>query len=237
LRLAAEANEAAEPVPVELPPAPFTLSEAESKVVLRAADVSTTIDRLFRPGEPMDVTGLSAPFVLKIVSRDIPHKTEVGGVRVNVGAAEVQRAAADLLKQVRSKIPGARIEGVLVSEMVVDGFELLLGTVCDAAFGPVVVLGMGGIYAEALGDRTCRLAPVNRDDAHAMIAELGCSSILHGMRGQPPFDLEALARMIVNVSRLAWAKREAIGEIDVNPVFVRAQGRGAVAADALIVSA
>jgi acetyltransferase len=105
----------------------------------------------------------------------------------------------------------------------------------DPSFGPVVVLGMGGIYAEALRERTCRLAPVDADEARAMVAELGCASVLRGVRGQPPFDVEALVSMIVAVSRLAWAQRETLSEIDVNPVFVRPQGRGAVAADALLI--
>ena len=236
-RIAAESPSVDQALKVTLPPAPFMLSEQDSKAVLRSVGVSTTVDRFFRVDQTVNVAGMRSPFVVKAVSRDIPHKTEVGAVRLGVELAEVQGVALEMLNAVRAKVPAAMIDGVLVSEMVKKGFELLLGTVRDPAFGPIVVLGMGGIYAEAFADRTCRLAPMDLEEAHEMIAELKCASILCGLRGQPALDVSALARLIVIVSRLAWDKRQVLSEIDINPIIVRADGEGALAADALMIGA
>lgn len=222
-------------VEVELPAQPFTLSERESKAVLHAAGITISADRFSSTAEGIDVTGLSGPVVVKLVSRAIQHKTEIGAVRTGVAPSSASAVAAEMLAHVRSHAPETMIDGVLVCEQVQGGFEMLLGCVRDPAFGPVVVLGIGGIYAEALNDRTCRLAPVGIEAAHRMIGELACASVLRGARGQRAFDVDALARTIVAVSQLAWAKRDVIGEIDVNPLFVMPQGRGVIAADALIV--
>lgn len=227
---------AQQPLPqVSLPPAPFVLSEHASKAALRSIGVSTTHDRYFAVNDAIDAGGMTPPLVVKIVSRDILHKTELGAVRLGVGVEDAPGVAADMLDAVRAHAPDATIDGVLVCETVSNGFELLLGSVHDPAFGPVVVLGSGGVYAEALSDRTCRLAPASLDEAHRMIGELRCAPILRGVRAQRPFDIEALARMIVTVSQLAWAQRDVLGEIDINPVFVLPQGQGALAADALMI--
>src|SRR5262249_56528513 len=129
--------------------------------------------------------------------------------------------------------PRAAIEGVLVSEMVVGGYELIAGAVNDSVFGPVVVLGAGGIHAEATKDRTCRIAPFGPETAMEMVGELRYSAVLRGWRGRPPADIGALAEALARLSAFAWEYRAAVAEVDINPLIVTAQG--AIAADALIV--
>jgi acetyltransferase len=128
------------------------------------------------------------------------------------------------------------LQGVLVSEMVVDGFEMLVGVVDEPAIGPVIVLGQGGVFAEAMNDSTCRVAPIDAAQARSMIDDLRCAPILRGTRGLPALDIDALVDVLVRVSAFAWAQRGVLAELDINPLFVRPAGRGAVAADALLVA-
>ena len=144
-------------------------------------------------------------------------------------------AARDVLRNVRNSVPTAAVSGVLVSEMVTDGLETIVGVVNDTVFGPVVVFGLGGILAETLRDTTHRIAPFGIDVGREMVGELRASSILSGVRGQVPRDVDALARMLVCVSEFAWLTRARLVEMDLNPVLVRPRGLGVVAADALIV--
>jgi acetyltransferase len=177
---------------------------------------------------------LTPPLVVKIASPDIPHKTEVDGVRLNIQTREeLARAIDEVLLNARRGAPNARIDGVIVSEMVTGGFELLAGAVNDLVFGPVVVVGVGGIYAEVFEDTTCRLAPFDEQTAREMIDELQCRRILADARGKPRLDIDSVANTLVALSRFAWEQREDIAQIDVNPLF--ALPVGAVAADALIV--
>jgi acyl-CoA synthetase (NDP forming) len=131
-------------------------------------------------------------------------------------------------------MPGARIEGVLVSEMV-QGVETLIGVINDESFGPVVALGLGGVLTEVLKDVTYRVAPFDLETAREMIAELRGAALLDGYRGKPAVDKEALAATLVAVSQMATALAPRLKEMDINPVFVRAPGRGVAAADALVV--
>jgi acyl-CoA synthetase (NDP forming) len=119
--------------------------------------------------------------------------------------------------------------------MVPDGLETIIGVVNDPAFGPVVAFGLGGIFAETLRDTTYRIAPFDIETAREMIQELRGAALFGGVRGQRPRDVEALAQELARVSELAWVLRERLAEMDVNPVLVRPQGMGVVAADALIV--
>jgi acetate---CoA ligase (ADP-forming) len=177
---------------------------------------------------------LRPPLVVKIVSPDILHKTEIGGVKSNVRTqAELVAAVQDVLENARSLAPQARVEGVLVSEMIAEGFELLAGTVNDVVFGPVVVVGAGGTHAETLRDTACRLAPIDEATARDMIDELDCRPILGGTRGKPALDVDAVAHVLAALSRFAWQNRETIAEVDINPLF--ALPNSAVAADAVIV--
>ncbi|MBI1991204.1 MAG: acetate--CoA ligase family protein, partial [Betaproteobacteria bacterium] len=163
-------------------------------------------------------------------------KTEVGGVRVGVAdMPSVQTAVKDVLAAVQRAVPHARIEGVMVSEMLTDGVEALIGVVNDPVFGPVVAFGLGGILTEILKDVAYRVAPFDRHTALGMVSELRGRAIFEGVRGKPALDTDAVADTLVAVSHLAWLGKDRIVEIDVNPLIVRPRGLGAVAADALIV--
>ena len=209
------------------------LSERDSKAILAAAGIPVTADLMVNGVEADVFDKLTAPLVVKIVSGDIPHKTEIGGVKVGIRTrGELKTAIDEVLANARTHAPRARVEGVLVSEMVCGGFELIAGVVNDAVFGPVVVVGAGGIYAELLRDSACRLAPFDGQTAREMLDELRCRPILDGVRGGKPLDVEAAANALAALSRFAWESREEVREIDVNPLFARPQG--VVAADALI---
>jgi len=210
------------------------LSEIQSKAILANAGVAVTRDEVVAGAGTPIFEKMTAPLVVKIVSQDIPHKTEIGGVKLGVRTREeLDGAIQEVLANARTHAPEARIEGVLVSEMVRGGFELIAGVVNDEVFGPVVVVGAGGIYTEILKDSSCRIAPFNEETAREMLDELQCRKILDGARGGAALDAGAVARTLTALSAFAWANRDTVQEVDVNPLFVLA--KGAIAADALIV--
>ena len=175
--------------------------------------------------------------MLKIASPDILHKTEAGGVLLGLHAPEQVRAGFErILANARAYDPAARLEGVLVQEMVPPGaVEVIVGSSVDPEFGPVVVFGMGGVLVELIKDAALRLAPVTAAEAAAMVAETRGAALLAGFRGAPPADLDALADAIVRLSHLACDLRDEIVAVDVNPLMVLPAGQGVVAADALVV--
>jgi acetyltransferase len=219
-----------------LPPGAVTLSEVESKAVLKAFGIPMTKEILVPVGADAAAAarGLKGPFAVKIVSRDIAHKTEAGGVRLGVAASDLAGAAAAVIESGKRYKPGARIDGVLVCEMA-RGLEALIGVVNDAGFGPTVAVGLGGVLTEVLRDVTFRVAPFDLETARDMIAELRAARLFDGYRGKPAADREALAATLVEVSRMAAALGPRLKEMDINPVFVGGEGQGVVAADALIV--
>jgi acetyltransferase len=172
---------------------------------------------------------------VKLASPDIPHKTEADAVRLNVRTLDELKAAAQtVVENGKRHTPGARIDGVSVQEMA-SGVELILGAVNDPHFGPYVMVGLGGVLTEVLHDVSHRFAPVTAEDARDMLSELKGAKILDGYRGAPPADVDAIVDALVRLSWLIHDHQDRIAEIDVNPLFVRAQGKGAVAADALVV--
>ena len=178
----------------------------------------------------------SRAWVAKIASPDIPHKSDIGGVRLNLrGAEAVGQASDEVLAAARRACPEARIDGVLLSPMEEQGVECIVGVQRDPAFGPVVMLGLGGVLVEVLKDVSFRSAPLNRDMAMDMINELRGRAILDGVRGQPPADIGALADLLVKVSHFAVAAGDSLESLDINPVRVRAGGQGVVALDALVI--
>jgi len=214
-----------------------TLSEVDSKRLVAAAGVSVTVDALL-PLEAVasDCAQLRFPVALKIVSPDIAHKTDVGGVRLNIeDAEELARVAAEMVARVRSAKPQARLTGLLASSMVTGGVETLVGVVNDAAFGPVLAFGLGGIYTEVLRDVAYRVAPFDVDEARSMIGELRARALFEGMRGGVALDVDALAHALARISMLAWQTRDSVAEMDINPLLVLPHGQGVVAADALVV--
>jgi acetyltransferase len=209
------------------------LSETESKRILEHIGIPVTRDVLIRRGEEVRLSGLIAPFAVKVVSPDIPHKTEIGGVKLGIAADDIHDAIDEVLSNAHRAAPEAQLDGAIVSEMVRGGFELLAGAVNDPAFGPVVVIGAGGIEAEVRGDTACRLAPFGEETAREMVDALRCRRLMDGVRGRPALDVAAVARCLALLSQFAWRNRHAIAEVDINPLIVLP--RGVVAADALIV--
>ncbi len=181
---------------------------------------------------------LGAACVLKVVSPDITHKSDVGGVKLNVQGDDALRSAyADILAAVRQHRPDARIDGVLVAPMAPKGVECIAGVHCDPVFGPVVMFGLGGVFVEVLKDVSFRLAPFGRDDALAMIREIKGYALLQGARGAPPCDIGALAEALAALSRFAHARRADFSSVEINPLLALPEGQGVVALDAVVIRA
>lgn len=174
------------------------------------------------------------PVVLKVSSPDIIHKTDVGGVVLDIGnTEELREEYKKMLKNVKKKKPRAKIDGVIVQEMVPkDSREMIVGAKKDPQFGPVVMFGLGGVWVEALKDVSFRLAPLDRNDAKEMIKEIRGYRILEGFRGQKPVNFKLLENVLMNVSKLIW-KNKRIQELDINPLFINE--KKAIAVDARIV--
>ncbi|MGO4304486.1 acetate--CoA ligase family protein [Cupriavidus sp. RAF12] len=230
-RAAMTRNDVAEsPAPVTWPsalPTQGDLSEFEAAAVFAELGVPIAPMALVR-----DVTGEGAlqhavpyPVVAKICSRDILHKTEIGGVEVGVrDNEELARAAARLLENARQAAPAARVDGILVQRMESRLLELMLGYRNDPLVGPMVMLSAGGITAELHRDVSLWPAPVSLAEAHDMIGEVRSTQLIRGFRGLPRGDVDALARAIVGFSRLAVMQGADVAEAEINPLFVRAEG-------------
>lgn len=179
--------------------------------------------------------GIGYPVTLKIQSADISHKTEARAVALGIEDDEkLARAYDAVVANALAYKPDAKIDGVLVQEMVTGGIEAIAGIVNDPLFGPAVMFGLGGVFAEVLNDVAFRLAPVTPSAAREMIADIKGHAVLAGARGRPPADVDALADVLVKLSALALDLEEHVAELDINPLFVMEQGRGVKAADALI---
>ncbi|MEM0377890.1 MAG: acetate--CoA ligase family protein [Thermosphaera sp.] len=173
------------------------------------------------------------PIALKIVSPDISHKSDVGGVRLGLKTPEeVAKAVDEMFRTVRSRAPNARLVGVLMYNMAPQGLEVIIGGVRDGIFGPVVMFGLGGIFVEVLKDVSFRVSPVKMEDALEMLREIKSYKILDGYRGQPPVNKDAIADMIIKTSRLLEDNEE-VESIDLNPVM--AYPDSAIAVDARII--
>jgi len=204
---------------------------ADAGIPVLAERLVTTADAAARAASE-----IGYPVVLKIASPDLPHKTEVGGVAIGLRSeAEVRQAHAAMLASVGAKAPGAVIDGVIVAPMVQGLSELILGNRVDPVFGPVVMVGLGGIFAEIVQDTAVQMTPVSETQATAMLKSLKAFAVLDGARGRRRTDLVAAARAIAALSRFAVAHADTVSEIDINPLLLKAEGEGAVALDALLV--
>ena len=164
------------------------------------------------------------PVVLKVVSPDVIHKFDVGGVVLNLkGPEEVRKAFYQILENVRRNMPNAKVLGVTVQEMAPPSTEVIVGAIRDPQFGPALMFGMGGIFVEVLKDVTFRIAPITIEEAKEMIAEIRAYPLLKGYRGMPPADIEAIAQILVNTSHLMMENPE-ISELDLNPIIVYENG-------------
>lgn len=214
------------------------LSEHESKRFLAAWGIPVTEERLAATEDEAVRAAFSIgmPVAMKIDSPDIPHKTEAGGVRLDLhNEADVRLAWREIMANAKAYRPDARLDGVSVQEMAGRGVEILLGVKNDDLLGPAVLVGLGGIYTEVFRDCALRMAPVARDEALEMIESLKGAKLLHGARGMPEADVDALADALVRLSQLAWQQREYIRELDINPLMVLERGKGVKAVDALVV--
>ena len=214
------------------------LTEIQSKALLAHYELPVTRETLARtPDEAVAQARKSGGSVaLKIQSPDIPHKTEANAIRLNVrGDDAVRRACEEVLAAARDYKPGARIEGVLVQEMVADGVEVLVGVSRDPTFGPALTVGLGGIYVEVLKDLAFRLPPIDHTESLEMLQELRAYPVLAGARGRQAADIEALASCIERISWLAVDLKDLVAELDINPLRVLPQGQGVRVVDALVV--
>jgi acyl-CoA synthetase (NDP forming) len=215
-----------------------TLSEFDSKSLLREAGIAVPDEALVTARDELDaaVERAGFPLVMKIQSRDIPHKSEVGGVRVNITTkGEAFMVHGALLDNARKHRPDAAIQDVLVGPMAKKGIEIIVGTLTDKTFGPMIMVGLGGITTELFRDVIYRPAPVSAEEASAMLHGLKAAPLLNGFRGAAKADVAALSQLISEVSVLAAQHAKDISEIEINPVLVHAEGQGVTIVDALVV--
>jgi acetate---CoA ligase (ADP-forming) len=213
------------------------LMESESRALLTAYGIPVLTSELAATAEEAAAAAerIGFPAVLKIASPEILHKTDAGGVALNLkGAQAVREAFLAITSRARQGFPGADIRGVQVQQMVLGGQETIVGATRDPQFGHLLMFGLGGIFVEVLGDVTFRVAPVSRVDAMEMIRETRAFRLLQGVRGQPASDTDAIADCILRVSRLVTDFPE-LEELDINPLTVRRAGEGAIALDARVI--
>ncbi len=211
------------------------LSEIESKELLRGAGISITPTKLARAKE--EAISIAAemgfPVVLKIVSPDVIHKSDAGGVKLGLGSEqEVADAYDEIMASVKQRQATAKVEGVSVQQMARPGVEVIIGMSQDPQFGPVLMFGLGGILVEILKDVSFRIVPLTARDAREMIRDIKGYPVLEGCRGQEPADIPFLEDQLLKVSQFVEQNPE-IRELDLNPVF--AYSDGAVAVDARVV--
>jgi acetyltransferase len=215
-----------------------TMSEFDSKSLLREAGIWLPEEVLVTERDALDaaIARVGPPLVMKIQSPDIPHKSEVGGVRVNITTkGEAFIAYQALLDDARKHRPNAAIQGVLVGPMAKKGVEIIIGTMLDATFGPMIMVGLGGITTELFRDVVYRPAPASAVESAAMLAELKAAPLLSGFRGAAKADIPALSQLISQISVLAAQWSHEISEIEINPVLVHPEGQGVTIVDALVV--
>jgi acetyl coenzyme A synthetase (ADP forming)-like protein len=213
------------------------VGDAESRRIMQAYGIAIPRSQLAHdPDRAVAIAEeIGYPVVMKIASPDILHKTDIGGVKLNLMSAGDVRDAFDLLMYRANRyMPEAEVWGTLVQEMVPQGKEVLIGVNRDPQFGPLLVLGLGGIYVEVLKDVSFRIAPIARWEAEEMIGELRSAPLLRGQRGERPSDLAAIVECMLRVSQLA-ADFPEIVEFDINPLMVQEEGKGAVALDMRLV--
>ncbi|WP_041459400.1 acetate--CoA ligase family protein [Aminobacterium colombiense] len=216
---------------------PSQLTEYDAKRFLARYDVPVTREYLCRDmEEAFDAAEeLGFPIALKGMSGEILHKTEAEVVHLDIRSfEELRHSLKKIRKNMKKHVSEEKIQGYLVQEMVKGGMECIVGMKRDPIFGPVVAVGLGGIYVEVLGDISLRHAPVNEEEALGMIQDLKGFGFLSGSRGQRHRDVYALAKIVSQVSQRACAEEKLL-ELDINPVFVMPEGEGAVAADALVI--
>jgi len=203
-----------------------SLLEHEAKAIVESYDIPVTkvrvthsIDEAIRAAEE-----IGYPVVLKIVSPDIIHKSDVGGVIVNIKDSEgVKEAYERILTNVKQKMPDAKVVGILVQEFAPQGLEVIMGLIRDPQFGPTVMFGLGGVFVEIFKDVSFRIAPLTEQDAEDMINEIRAKPLLYGYRGSEPVDVDAIKDALIKTGRMGLEIEE-IAEMDLNPTMVYPNG-------------
>lgn len=214
------------------------LSEYESKKLL--ADNGVPVDLGYIAKTKAEVKEyaekIGYPLVMKVKSNDILHKSDVGGVMLNIKSLEQAEEAYDkILANAVQHAPNAKINGILMQKMLKAGTEMIIGLNSDPQFGPMLLVGMGGVFVEVFKDAALYPVPLNHDEALHMLQSLKSFKLLNGYRGNPPADIEALTDMMVKISDFAYRKKDTLKELDMNPLFVYPKGEGVAIADALAV--
>jgi acyl-CoA synthetase (NDP forming) len=202
------------------------LLETEAKAICMEYQIPVTTFKLAKSeGEAAEFAGqIGFPAVLKIVSPDIIHKSDAGGVIVNLkNDAEIKNAYAKILASAKKYNPVAKIAGILVQEMAPQSTEVIVGAIKDPQFGQTLMFGLGGIFVEILKDVTFRIAPLTRDDAYEMVTKVKAYPLLTGYRNTPPADLDAIINVLMNTSKLVMDQPE-IKELDLNPIMAYKKG-------------
>ncbi|MCP1167823.1 acetate--CoA ligase family protein, partial [Limimaricola sp. ASW11-118] len=223
------------PEPVTLPGK--GIDEAEAKLLLAEAGIAAAPEQVVQSVDAaiLAAEGFGYPVVMKILSPDILHKSDIGAVKLGLGDAQAVRAAhAEILEAARRHASEAAVTGVLVAKQLSGGVECLMGINRDPTFGPMAVFGLGGIFVELLGDVALRACPFDAATAREMILSIRGAAILQGARGTAPVDIEALAEMLSKLSLFAAAAGDRLASIDLNPVLAMPAGQGAYALDAVI---
>jgi len=213
------------------------LGEMEARGILEAYNVmipkAVVVNDIAKAKEIAKEIGY--PLVLKIVSPDILHKTDVGGIKVGINnEKELEDGFEDMLCNVKKYMPDADIKGISIQEMIESKKETIIGVSKDTQFGPMIMFGLGGIYVEVLKDVSFRIAPISREDAEEMIGEIKAINLLKGARGEKPSDIDSIIEVLLKVSQLVTDFPE-ITEMDINPLFVKEEGKGAIAGDVRVV--
>lgn len=214
------------------------LSEYESKKLL--ADNGVPVDLGYIAKTKAEIKEyaekIGYPLVMKVESNDILHKSDVGGVMLNIKSLEQAEEAYDkILANAVQHAPNAKINGILMQKMLKAGTEMIIGLNSDPQFGPMLLVGMGGVFVEVFKDAALYPVPLNHDEALHMLQSLKSFKLLNGYRGNPPADIEALTDMMVKISDFAYRKKDTLKELDMNPLFVYPKGEGVAIADALAV--
>lgn len=226
-----------DPLPAVADAAPIPdrpTNEAEASALLAGAGVTFPSLHVAANASEAEAaaTRIGGPVAMKVLSAAIQHKSDIGGVRLNIPAGRAAETYAAIMASVRARAPGAKVDGVLVAPMAPKGVETIVGVQNDPVFGPVVMLGLGGIFVEILKDVSFRVAPFGEKEAHRMIRELKALPLLQGARGGAPADIDALARLLSRLSVFAHSQRDRFASIDINPLLVLEEGT--LALDAVI---
>ncbi len=212
------------------------LTEHETKKLLKNYGIPVTKEGIAESADEALAIALETgtPVAMKISSPDIPHKSDVGGVLLNVKREDVRTMYNKLISHIKKAVPDAKIEGILVQQMAPPGHEVIVGLKKDAQFGHALMFGLGGIFVEIYRDVSFRVVPIGRTEALRMISEIKGYPVLRGIRGKKPANIDSIADVLVSVSDMA--EKENIIELDINPLVVDEKGAVAVDARAMVES-